>query len=884
MESSLVRRAFLDFFRSRGHTVRPSTTIVPRGDATLMFNSAGMVPFKPYFLGLKTDLARAASCQKCFRTTDIDRVGHTIRHLTFFEMLGNFSFGDYFKEDAIAWAWQFLTKEMGLDPKRLYPSVFEDDEEALALWRGLKVPNAPVRLDEDSNFWNMGPTGPCGPCSEIYFDRGIPCSLGKADCAVGCDCDRFIEVWNLVFTQFDRLADGSLKPLPRKNIDTGMGLERLAFVAQGKGSPFDTDLFAPIVQEASRILKVDPDADAQTAMALRIIADHARAIVFLMAENIIPSNVERGYVLRRLIRRAARYGQLLGHKGPFLHGLLKPVVDVFSAAYQEILEAADANVRETLRMEEERFLATLEAGERELEVVLAKGGSVLPGSQAFKLYDTFGFPLELTREICAGRGVAVDEAGYKEAARSATEVARASWKGSGVKIKLEDASLPAAPTVFTGYDNLEERALIVAAKACDGHTIVALDRTPFYPESGGQVGDQGSILSADGKTLLAKVLDTQKHGAVILHVVKPRGSQELAAGRPVLAKVDELRRSYIRPHHTATHLLNAALRRILGSHVRQAGSYVGPDKLRFDFTHPKGLEAQEFKAVEDMVSCEAAKSQPVETRVDSFDKAKELGAVTLLGEDYGERPRMVLVAPRGFADPADRCSLELCGGTHVANTSEIGGFKILKESSVAAGIRRIEGVAGPALADHLEALEKEEERVLSELSQRVKSRLEEIRALRGTAEDLALERLTAAELRSRERELADFLSALKADKLSSAAHMGKKIVQAGPFRLLAQRLEGADPRSLRSLADEFKAEVGSGAVFLASAREGKLSFVLALTQDAVAKGPDAASLAKALAQALGGSAGGRADFAQGGLPDQGWDAIVSRLAGLLGNC
>ncbi|MBI5210055.1 MAG: alanine--tRNA ligase [Elusimicrobia bacterium] len=884
MDSASVRRSFLDFFASRGHAVRPSTPIVPQGDATLMFNSAGMVPFKPYFLGIKKDLSRAASCQKCFRTTDIDRVGHTIRHLTFFEMLGNFSFGDYFKEDAIAWAWAFLTKDMGLDPARLHPSVFKDDEEAFAIWTKLGAPNKPVRLGEDSNFWNMGPTGPCGPCSEIYFDRGPGASnsCGKPGCGAGCDCDRHIEIWNLVFTQFDRQPDGGLKPLPRKNIDTGMGLERLAFVAGGKGSPFDTDLFLPIMDAVRGVIR--PSAADVAPLALRVIADHARAVAFLMSEGIIPSNVERGYVLRRLIRRAVRYGQLLGHKGPFLHSVLPAVTGIFGGTYPGIA-AASGSVAETLRMEEERFLTTLEAGERELEGVLSKcggcggAGKLLPGAAAFKLYDTFGFPLELTREICAGRGVAVDEDGYKEAVRTAAEVARASWKGSGAKnVDLGKLALPQQPTRFTGYESVEEPAEVLA---CSGDVVI-LDRTPFYAESGGQVGDQGAILSRDGRTVLAKVLDTQKHQTAILHIVEALPGRELEPGLPVLARVDELRRSYIRPHHTATHLLNAALRAVLGTHVRQAGSYVGPDKLRFDFTHPKALDDEDLRAVEDMVNAEIAKAQPVATKVDTFEKAKELGAMMLLGEEYGERPRMVLVGPKGWADPLDRCSMELCGGTHVANTSEIAAFKVLKESSVAAGIRRIEALAGPALGDHRKAQELEESRLVAELARRVKARDSELRSLGGAADDFPLERRTAAELRSRERELASFIARLRERRLSSAADAGKKIVEIGAWRLLAQRLEGGDPKSLRSIADRFKAEVGSGVVFLASAREGKLSFVLAVAGDAASKALDAAGMAKSLAKSLGGSAGGRADFAQGGLGDADWDGIVSRLVGIIG--
>ena len=875
--SSEIRKAYLDFFAARGHVIRPSTPIVPQGDASLMFNSAGMVPFKPYFLGQKTDLSRAASSQKCFRTTDIDRVGHTLRHLTFFEMLGNFSFGDYFKAESVAWAWEFLTKDMGFDPKLLYPTVFKDDEEALGLWAKLGTPNKAVRLGEDSNFWNMGPTGPCGPCSEIYVDLGAEASCGKASCAVGCDCDRYLEIWNLVFTQFDRQADGSLKPLPRKNIDTGMGLERLVFSIQGKASPFDTDLFSPIVEQAAKILGVDPKRTPETALTFRVIADHTRAATMLMAEGIIPSNVERGYVLRRLIRRAVRYGQLLGQSKPFMHRLVPSVVEIFRQGYPE-LGAAVAPVAGTMKAEEEKFLETLENGERELETLLEKASEALPGDKAFNLYETFGFPLELTKEICAKRGIAVDEEGFKIAAEKASDVARASWKGSG---EFKIMGLKLSPTKFTGYASLEESTFATDFQpAPEGRYLVVLEKTPFYAEGGGQVGDAGWLLAEDGKKIIADVIDTRKQDDTHVHTVKPREGFDLSQAKKIIARVDAARRGLIMPHHTGTHLLNEALKQVLGPHIRQAGSYVGPDKLRFDFTHPKALTPDEIAKIESIVNQEIAARHPVTPKVHPVAKVQEFGAVTLLGEDYGANPRFLLIGPKGWENPKDRFSLELCGGTHVSNTSEIIGFKIIKESSAAAGVRRIEAIAGKRLAEYEAERRQAQKTALGQLQAKHQELVAAIEGLGGKAADAPPH--DEAGLKARIKALENIIGGLKSKQLAAQSESGRKILDIKGLKFCAQRLEGADPKNLRSLSDKIKSELGSGLVFLGAPQNGKLSFVLAATPDLASKGIDAAKIAKAFASAAGGSAGGRADFAQGGVQDSAWDALIENLAGFVG--
>ncbi len=859
--SSQLRSGYLDFFVKNGHTLKASAPIVPQGDATLMFNSAGMVPFKPYFLGLKSDLKRAASSQKCFRTTDIERVGTTLRHMTFFEMLGNFSFGDYFKKEAVFWAWEYLTKDAGLDPKRLYPTVYKEDDEAVELWKKVGAPNAAVRLGEETNFWNMGPTGPCGPCSEIYYDLGPEFASGKDD-VVGGDGDRYIEIWNLVFTGFDRQPDGSLKPLARPCIDTGMGLERLAFCAQGTKSPFHTDLFAPIVKKAAEIIGADPN-NPKHALGFRVIADHARAATMLMSEGIIPSNVERGYVLRRLVRRAARYGQLMGFDRPFLHFLVPAAIDIVAPGYPE-LRAVSEQVQAVMKTEESKFLETLHAGEGELAKALEKSGKNLSGEAAFRLYETFGFPLELTKEICAAQGVAVDEPGFKSASEKASEIARASWKGSGEK-NFAAVVATVVKTEFLGYTAEETKAKVLASAP----GMAAFDKTTFYAEGGGQVGDTGDVVSANGRTVLARVLDTQKQNDVFVHLLE--GSTTLAPGTEVILRVDAERRARIKPHHTATHLMNEALKRVLGGNIRQAGSYVGPDKLRFDFTHPKALTPEEIKKIETIVNDEIAAAHPVVAQCHPVSKVAEFGATTLLGEDYGAEPRFLLIGPKAWSEPKNRFSLELCGGVHVDNTSEILAFKIAKESSASSGVRRIEALAGKAVEEYAASQHAAKLKSAGEAQAKAEAAAAAIRALGGKAD--ASEGIKALENK---------LGQLKSSQLAARAEAGKKTVEIKGVKLVLQRLEGADPKSLRGLSDKIKAEVGSGLVFLAAPGEGKLSFVLAATPDLAAKGVDAAKIAKAFAAAHGGSAGGRADFAQGGAADGDWDRTIASLTALIG--
>ncbi len=858
--SSQLRSGYLDFFVKNGHTLKASAPIVPQGDATLMFNSAGMVPFKPYFLGLKSDLKRATSSQKCFRTTDIERVGTTLRHMTFFEMLGNFSFGDYFKQEAVFWAWEYLTKEAGLDPKRLYPTVFKEDDEAVCLWEKVGAPNAAVRLGEDTNFWNMGPTGPCGPCSEIYYDLGPEFASGKDD-FVGGDGDRYIEIWNLVFTGFDRQPDGSLKPLARPCIDTGMGLERLAFCAQGTKSPFHTDLFAPIVNKAAEIIGADPK-DPKHALGFRVIADHARAATMLMSEGIIPSNVERGYVLRRLVRRAARYGQLMGFDRPFLHFLVPEAIAIFAPGYPE-LRAASVQVSAVMKTEEAKFLETLHAGEGELAKSLEKAGKTLSGEAAFRLYETFGFPLEMTKEIAGAKGVSVDEAGFKAASEKAVEIARASWKGSGEK-NLSALVSTAPKTDFLGYSADETKATVVASAP----GMAAFDKTTFYAEGGGQVGDTGDIVSADGRTVLARVIDTQKQNDVYVHILE--GNATLPVGLTATLHVDSQRRARIKPHHTATHLMNEALKRVLGGTIRQAGSYVGPDKLRFDFTHAKALTPDELKKIEDIVNGQIKAAHPVAPRLYPISRVAELGATTMLGEDYGTEPRFLLIGPKGWDEPKNRFSLELCGGVHVDNTAEILAFKIVKESSASSGVRRIEALAGKAVEEYAAASHAAYLEAEKNAHAKIDAVVASIHALGGKAD-------ASAGIKA----LENTLSQLKASKLEARAQAGSRTIEIKGVKLVLQRLEGADPKSLRGLCDKLKAEVGSGLVFLAAPGEGKLFFVLAATPDMAGKGVDAAKIAKAFAAANGGSAGGRADFAQGGATDGDWDKAVESLVALI---
>ena len=909
---SQLRSRFLSFFDRKAHNVIASSPIVPQGDPTLLFTSAGMVPFKPYFLGLKSGISRAASCQRCFRTTDIERVGTTIRHLTFFEMLGNFSFGDYFKPDAIAWAWDFLTKEAGLDPKLLTPTVFKEDEEAFKLWSKLPIVNPVVKLGEDTNFWAVGPTGPCGPCSEIYFDLGAELSCGKPGCAPGCDCDRYLEIWNLVFMQFDRQADGKLVPLPQKNIDTGMGLERLTLATSGKKTPFETELFWPIMESAAGILNTIPGKNAQTKLAFRIIGDHARGACVLAAEGIIPSNVERGYVLRRLIRRAVRYGQILGYHGPFLHKLVEPTLKILGEQYPELAKAR-TQIENTIRAEEDRFLETLEKGERELRVILESNPKQIPGEVAFKLYDTFGFPFELTKEICVGAGVSVDDAGFAKAQTQAAEIARAGWRGSGEKPAISYEGFVKANLglhcEFHGYQtmSLETRVVGVtrykkADLAADQNAEqqllpgdegeVILHKTPFYPEGGGQVGDRGVIFDDVGNKV-AEVHDTQRpHPDIIAHRVT--ALRLIRPGLKVKAEVDRHHRETVRYHHTATHLLNAALKQVLGPNIRQAGSLVAPDKLRFDFTHPKPVSLDEQKLIEDSVNAAIAADMPVEPQERPVADVESLGATVLLGENYGEKPRFLLIGPKGWSDPSQRYSLELCGGTHVHHTGEIRHMKIVKESSVAAGIRRIEAVAGPALEEHQKMVEEGHRKQLQDMLEKYLKLTAEVQELTGkpfkaiprklpdpdTAPLPEIKRSIEA-LRELEKMLKAELFNLKSQALAQQAHVGRVIFDIGPIKACVQKFKEAEIATLRSLSDQIKRELGTAVVFLGSTERDRLAFVVGVTADLAGKGQDAGDIAKKMAEVMGGKAGGRADFAQGGGPDYDWDTLVKKFTSLV---
>ncbi|MFA6029197.1 MAG: alanine--tRNA ligase [Elusimicrobiota bacterium] len=912
-----LRDGFLKYFDRKGHLICASVPLIPEGDPTLLFTSAGMVPFKPYFLGMKKGISRATSCQKCFRTTDIDRVGTTIRHLTFFEMLGNFSFADYFKADAVHFAWDFLTGTVGLDPRRLYPTVFKDDAEAEEIWKKQGVSNPITRLGEDSNFWAMGPTGPCGPCSEIYYDLGPEWSCGKPGCTVGCDCDRYLEVWNLVFMQYERLEGGTLKSLPFKNIDTGMGLERLSMIVQGKPSPFETDLLAPIAAAASSVLstplpgeKESSAAAAEARTAYRIVSDHIRSAAMLASEGVIPSNVERGYVLRRLIRRAARYGRLLGAKEPFLHALVPSVLSVYAHPYPALF-AAKGQVEQTLLAEEQRFLETLEKGERELATILEAHPKTLPGETAFKLYDTFGFPLELTREIASRRGVSVEEEGFAKAQEAAADTARAGWKGSGERPTVHYDKLlqkhPGLKSEFIGYHKTshETRVILILRYGSSGveeaeelkpgdEGEVVLLQTPFYAESGGQVGDQGVLLDdVDEKKQFALVHDVQKpHPHLLTHRVTAQRPLKLHA--KVRAVVDAERRRKTAYHHTATHLLNEALHRVLGGNVRQAGSMVAPDRLRFDFTHPKPMSEEQVAEVEKIVNEAIARDLPVEVEERAAEEAKALKALTLLGENYGARPRFVLIGPKGFRDPLDRYSLELCGGTHVERTGEIQDFKIVKESAVAAGIRRIEAVAGPAL-EHLQRIEEEKTRQgLRDAIQRYIEVTSKIQSVTGKpyrdvvknipdADTGPLEevRKSLGALRELEKILRADLDSHKQSKLSQQAKMGQVVLQVGAVKLSVQKFAQAEIQTLRGIADQIKRELGTGVVLLATSEEHKLSFVLSVTQDLVDKGIDASKIAREIAVITKGRAGGRKDFAQGGGPDADWEEIVNKVKELV---
>jgi len=860
-----LRDMFRDFFVSKDHVPLPSASLVPGNDPTLLLTGAGMVPFKPYYIGTaKPEYLRATTCQKCIRTLDIENVGMTSRHLTFFEMLGNFSFGDYFKEDAIIWAWEFVTTHLGLPEDRLWITIYLDDDEAFDIWRRLigVPPERIVRLGKPDNFWEIG-VGPCGPCSEIYVDRGEAFGCGQPDCSVGCDCDRFMEIWNLVFIQFYCNEKGEYRPLERKGIDTGMGLERIAAVMQGVSSVFDTDSFRPITKAILDAAGLEEELGSKPMVSLRIVADHARAVTFLIADGVLPANEGRGYVLRRLIRRAIRHGRLLGIARPFMVDIADVVSSVFSHAYPELVMRRD-HIHKVIRSEEERFLERLDQGTTMLQNIIAelesKGALTVPGSWAFKLYDTYGFPLELTREIAGESGMAVDEEGFKEAMEEQRERARASRHALGYMGGLSTAKAEALSDLdvkFIGYDTLTGEAKVVAVFS-EGEPVghissgqdgeVVLDRTPFYAEAGGQVGDSGDIV---GEGFHARVKNTVRiSDSVIAHIVTVLEGN-LSVGDVARAKVDEgMRRSTAR-NHTATHLLHAALRAVLGDHVLQAGSYVSGDRLRFDFSHPSPVSDSELRKVEDMVAKWVLDDFRVNAEVMPISEAEEIGAMALFGEKYGNDVRVVRIGD---------VSAEFCGGTHVDHTGQIGLVKIVSESPVAAGIRRIEAMSGYAVLDYM----RSNQEILDNTADSLKCLPDEI-----PDRVLKLQR----DVKELEKELESLT--LKA-ALPKVRHLIDQAVEVNGAKIVVDAVDGLDGHAIRELADRIRDEIRSGVVVLGSRIDERVLFVAMVTKDLIQKGIRAGDIVKVAATITGGGGGGRPDMAQAGGKD------VSRLDEALG--
>lgn len=865
MKSTEVRNGFLQFFHSKGLPVIPSSSLIPHSDPTLLFTSAGMVQFKANFMGIDKSLKNAATCQKCVRTTDIDSVGFTERHLTFFEMLGNFSFGDYFKNEAIAWAWEYLTGVLGISPDKLYVSIYKGgiaprDEEAYNAWLKYVPKERIFELGEADNFWTMGPTGPCGPCSEIYYDFGDK-GCKNPHCDITCDCGRFVEIWNIVFESYNRQEDGSLQPLPQNNIDTGMGLERLCMVMQNKQNIFETDLFTPLTDAAKKALHIEGKTPLEIS-ALRIIADHVRSSSFLIAEGILPSNEGRGYILRRLIRRAARYAKLMGGKEPFLYTLAKKVGEIFEGLYPEIDQNLK-HIEDVLKAEETLFLKTLQTGEEKLAELLAGKGKTLSGKDAFYLHETFGFPLELTREIAAAKGIKVDEEGYEKAKEEASAKSRSyADEFSKEKVKILQGLEQAYPaTVFTGYDTLAQNARVLTllntefeeVKTLSGEGYAVFDKTSFYAESGGQVGDTGLVLK-DGQTA-ARILDVQKPiGKIFLHKV----DGTLTAGDEVLLQVNSEARRRAAANHSAIHVINAALRQVFGDGVHQSGSYVSPQRLRFDYTLSKTPTAEEWKKVWAIVQQAIDAALPVTCQERPLKDAAKLGAVTLLGETYADPARFVLMGG-SFEEPEKKYSLELCAGTHVSNTAQIITVVPIKEGSLSAGVRRIEAVAGPAALDYLKGINAEMEEMAARLTVPVADVAQRLHTLMD-------------ELREVKKRYTEFREkTLAAGGLSQVTFTMKN-----GATLVMQNAEGAQPRELRAIADTVSQKYDKAVIIVTTDREGKRSFVVKTVGQL--PNTNALEIAKMIAADLNGRAGGRPDFAQGGgEAKKPWQEFMSSL-------
>ncbi len=847
MTGNELRKKFLQFFASKDHLVLPSYSLVPENDPTLLLTGAGMAPFKPFFTGkMKPPHPRIATSQKCVRTGDIENVGRTARHHTFFEMLGNFSFGDYFKKEAIAWGWEFVSKELGLHPDKLWVTIHTKDDEAFEIWRDdIGVPSDRIIRMED-NFWEIGP-GPCGPCSEIYVDLGAERGCGKPGCAVGCNCDRYLEIWNLVFTQFDRDEAGNYTPLAKKNIDTGAGLERIASVLQNKKSNFETDLLFPIIEHMEKVAGVKYGAAAASDVSLKVIADHGRSMVVMIGDGILPANEGRGYVLRRILRRAVRHGRLMGVDKPFLTDLVDIVAGIFAEPYPDIGEKR-AYIKKVIQMEEDRFSATLLQGldllNKHIQEIKAAGGNTLDGASAFRLYDTFGFPWELTEEILSENGMSMDKAAFDDAMNQQRERARAA-RSENARIDLPDLTGVLSEPLL--HDPCAETAKVVVIlkdgkvveEASDGEeAAVILSVTPFYAESGGQIGDAGVLAGPLGKM---QVGTAQKLPDGTVYHVGYIEEGTLKTGDAVKVAVEMSRHLATARNHTATHLLHAALKQVVGGHVNQAGSLVGPDRLRFDFTHFAPVSDVELAEIEKLVNKAILDNIPVAAIETTQDLAKDMGAVALFGEKYGHKVRVVV---------AGDFSKELCGGSHVSNTAEIALFKIVSEASVGSGLRRIEAVTGGGALEYINS----RERILTTAAAALKTRPEE---LAGKVEALA------AEVKELERELAK-ANAEKAK--GEVQRLTDSPVLIGGCHVISAEVAIPDIEGLRNLADMLRDKLaGKAGVIVLGAKQGdKVSFVATATPQAVSLGAHAGNIVKAAAAVAGGGGGGRPDMAQAG--------------------
>ena len=866
-----LRRMFLEFFESKEHLKMKSFSLVPHNDNSLLLINSGMAPLKPYFTGQEIPpRRRVTTCQKCIRTGDLENVGKTARHGTFFEMLGNFSFGDYFKHEAIAWSWEFLTKVVGLDEDRLYPSIYENDEDAFEIWNkeiGI-APERIFRFGKEDNFWEHG-SGPCGPCSEIYYDRGEKYGCGKPDCTVGCDCDRYMEIWNNVFTQFDNDGKGNYTELTQKNIDTGMGLERLASAVQDVDSIFDVDTVLALRTRVCEIAGVEYKKEYETDVSIRIITDHIRSATFMISDGIMPSNEGRGYVLRRIIRRAARQGRKLGIKDAFLSDLAGTVIEGSKDGYPELEEKKEF-IFNVLTQEENKFNKTIDQGlailSEMVDSVAAKGGKELGGADAFKLYDTYGFPLDLTKEILEEKGFAVDEEGFKACMQEQKEKARKARKVTnymGADVTVYESIDPSVTTEFVGYDHLTcdskitvlttETELVEALTDGEVGTII-VEQTPFYATMGGQEGDIGVITTADGAFQVENTIKLL--GGKVGHIGKVTKGM-FKAGDTVTLSVDTTRRGSTCKNHSATHLLQKALREVLGNHVEQAGSYQDGERTRFDFSHSSAMTSEELNKVEQIVNEQIAENLAVETKVMTIEEAKKSGAMALFGEKYGDTVRVVQMGD---------FSKELCGGTHVKSTGMIGSFKILSESGVAAGVRRIEAVTGSNVTAYYQKLEEQ----LNEAAKALK-----------TSPSNLVERCEhlMMEMKALQSENESLKSKAAKDALGDVTDQVKEVKG---VKLLASKVEGVDMNGLRELGDQLKEKLGEGVVVLISEKDGRVNMVAMATDGAMEQGAHAGNLIKGIAALVGGGGGGRPNMAQaGGKNPAGIDAALTECVKVL---